>query len=94
MTGEELSFMGRRLPSAFALHAISIAPGGEHLYDQDEWRDALVVVERGQIELECSAGGRLRFGPGAVLWLFGLPLRALYNCGAEPALVVAVSRRR
>jgi hypothetical protein len=36
----------------------------------------------------------MRFGPGSVLWLFGLSLRALHNRGTEPALVVAVSRRR
>jgi quercetin dioxygenase-like cupin family protein len=91
---DRLSFLGRRLPPAFELRVVSVAPGGERPYDEEEWRDALVVVERGEIELEASAGGRVQFGPGSVLWLFGLPLRALHNRGAEPALVVAVSRRR
>ena len=30
---------------------------------------------------------------GAVLWLVGLPLRALHNVGRHPAVIVAVSRR-
>jgi quercetin dioxygenase-like cupin family protein len=91
---DRLSFLGRRLPPAFELRVVSVAPGGERPYDEDEWRDALVVVERGEIELEASAGDCLRCGPGSVLWLFGLPLRALHNRGTEPALVVAVSRRQ
>jgi hypothetical protein len=91
---DRLSFLGRRLPPEWELRAVSVAPGGQRPYDEDEWRDALVVVERGEIELECCAGGLRRFGPGSILWLFGLPLRALHNRGAESALVVAVSRRR
>jgi hypothetical protein len=91
---ERLSFLDRPLSPAFQLREIAVAPGAERLYDEEEWRGALVVVERGEIELECLAGGSRRFATGAVLWLFGLPLRALHNRGAEPALVVAVSRKR
>ena len=32
------------------------------------------------------------FGRGDLLWLEGVPLRALHNPGAEPAVLVAVSR--
>ena len=49
------------------------------------------MVERGEIELECLAGNRLRCGAGAVLWLVGLPLRALHNRGSETAVLAAVS---
>jgi hypothetical protein len=59
-----------------------------------EWRDALVIVERGDVELECAAGGRRRFSGGAVLWLEGIDLRMLHNVGDEPAVLLAVSRRR
>jgi hypothetical protein len=48
---DRLSFLGRRLPPAFELRVVAVAPGGERPYDEDEWRDALVVVERGEIEL-------------------------------------------
>jgi hypothetical protein len=54
--------------------------------------DALVVIERGLIELE-SAGGVCRsFVAGDVLWLADLPLRLLRNRGAIPAVLAAVSR--
>ena len=38
-------------------------------------------------------GSRLRLERGTVLWLVGLPLRALHNGGVEAALLLAVSRR-
>lgn len=77
----------------FRLRVVAVAAGGERPFDEAEWRDAIVVVERGEIELECLGGGRQRFGRGDVLWLVGLPLRALQNPGREPAVLVAVSRR-
>jgi hypothetical protein len=88
-----LSFLGKDLPPAFERRVVAVASGGERVYDDAEWRDAIAVVERGEIELECSWGMRLRFRRGDVLWLIGLPLRALHNPGREPAVLVAVSRR-
>jgi quercetin dioxygenase-like cupin family protein len=87
------SFLGRRLPPGFELRVVTIAPGCVRPYDDGEWRDALVVVEQGEIELESLGGTRRRLPHGAVLWLAGLPLRALHNPGAETALLAAVSRR-
>jgi quercetin dioxygenase-like cupin family protein len=78
---------------AFVLRAVAVAPGTERPYVEAEWRDALVSVTRGEIELECLGGSRQRFRTGDVLWLAGLPLRALCNRGSEPALLVCVSRR-
>jgi hypothetical protein len=93
--GHEPGFLlGGRVPPAFEVRAVAVAPGGERAYDETEWRDAIVVVERGEVELECRGGSRRRFGRGAVLWLAGLPLLALRNRGSEPALLAAVSRRR
>jgi hypothetical protein len=87
------SFLGRRVPDQFDVRRIVVAPRRRRAFDEAEWRDALVVVERGEIELECVGGSRHRFGSGDVLWLCGLPLRALLNRGRETALLVAVSRR-
>ncbi len=82
------------LPSAgFRFASVELAPGGTRPYEAGEWADALVVVARGEVELECRDGGRRRFGQGEALWLSGLPLRALRNPGGEPAVLVAVSRR-
>jgi hypothetical protein len=91
--GAGLSFTERPLPPAFEMRMISIAQGCAVDYDETEWHDAIVVVEQGEIELECVHGTRLSFVQGDVLWLTGLPLRALHSDGHEPAVLVAVTRR-
>jgi len=78
-------------PPAFDARAIVLAPGELRGRGDADWRDALVLVERGEIELEGAGGDRERFGPGAVLWVAG---HALRNPGREEALLVAVTRRR
>jgi quercetin dioxygenase-like cupin family protein len=88
-----LSFLGQPLPPAFRLRVVAVAPGAERPYEPAEWKDAMVVVERGEIELETVRDGRRRYERGDVLWLTGLPLRALRNRGGEPAVLVAVTRR-
>jgi hypothetical protein len=92
--GDRLSLLGRRLPPGFEVRAVAVAPGRERPYHEADWLDALVVIERGEIELECLGGTRRRFARGDVLWLGGLPLRALRNYGRGPAVLAAVSRRR
>jgi hypothetical protein len=88
-----LSFLGRRLPPPFERRVVVLEPDHTWLYDGAEWRGAIVVVERGQIELECLDGSRHCFGRGDILWLDRLPLRALRNRGHASAVLVAVSRR-
>ena len=78
---------------AFVLRAFAVAPGGQRAYDEAEWRDALVAIGCGEIELEGLGGSSHCLKRGDVLWLAGLPLRALHNRGSEPALLIAVSRR-
>jgi hypothetical protein len=87
-----LSFLERPLPACFRLHVVAVAPGTARPYEAAEWRDALVVVERGEIELETARDGCRHYVSGDVLWLAGLPLRALRNRGDEPAVLVGVSR--
>jgi hypothetical protein len=94
MEAERLSFLDRPLPPAFERRRIAVAPGRERAYDEADWRGALVVVERGEIEVEDLDGRCESFRRGDVLWLVGLPLRALHNRGLETTLLVAVSRRR
>lgn len=93
MDDAPLSF-AEPLPAAFRRTVTVLAPGGTRPYDDEEWRDALVVVRRGEIELECLAGGRRAFREGDVLFLAGLSLQALHNPGGEPAVLVAVARAR
>ncbi|HEY6888363.1 MAG TPA: hypothetical protein VI300_11305 [Solirubrobacter sp.] len=76
----------------FAVRVVAVPPGGSRAYDEAEWRDALVVVRSGEIELLGVSGACLSFGQGDLLYLQGVPLRTLHNPGVEPAVLVAVSR--
>lgn len=91
---DRLSFLDKPLPPGFEMRVVKVAPGGMRAYREAEWRDALVVIERGRIQLEGPGGGRREFTTGEVLCLVGLSLRALYNRGPEPAVLVAVSRKQ
>jgi CRP-like cAMP-binding protein len=76
----------------FDLRRTTLAPGLERPFDEDEWRDALVVVESGEIEISCQDGGCRRFVRGDVLFFEGLRLRSLANRRQEPVVLVSVSR--
>lgn len=76
----------------FKVRHMTIAAGRDLAYDEAEWRDAIVVVERGSLDIECLGGNRSTFATGAVLCLDRLPLRTLHNGGNEPVLLFAVSR--
>jgi CRP-like cAMP-binding protein len=92
--GERLDLRGRASPSSFDVRVHVLEPGCERPYDAAEWRDALVEVDRGEVDLEFRSGNASRFGAGDVLWLCGLELRALHNRGRVPAVLVALFRRR
>jgi hypothetical protein len=82
------------LPGAGQRRREVTVPAGARIDFVDaEWRGALVIVERGEIDLCCSRGGSRRFGTGAVLFFDGLNLVALRNPGLVDTLLVAVSRR-
>jgi hypothetical protein len=90
--GGRPSFLGRPVPDVFDVRRVVVAPGGERPFDEAEWRDTIVVVESGRLELEWLSGRRFGFACGDVLWLIGLPLRALHNRGLAPTVLLAVSR--
>ena len=71
---------------------VAVAPGGDRPYDPAEWRDALVLVKSGEIELRGVSGATRSVGCGDLLYLDRVPLRGLHNPGSEPAVLVAVSR--
>ncbi|TMK45871.1 MAG: hypothetical protein E6G66_12350 [Actinobacteria bacterium] len=94
-TGDALvDFTERALPPAFERRLITIEPGAYRAFAASDWGDSLVVLECGEIELECLGGHREHVEHGAIFWLAGLPLRALHNAGAVPAVLVAISRRK
>src|SRR5688572_1257500 len=88
-----LSFLDRPPGPRFVRTVVELAPGEFRPYDAAQWHGALVVVERGEVELQRATGAGLRLRRGAVLCLAGLALRALHNPGAEPTVLVAVRRR-
>ena len=79
-------------PPGFEYRAVTVEPGGDRIYHRSEWRDALVLITRGAIELECRDGSRRQLGRGDVFWLAGLPLRRIRNRGSEPARLIAIRR--
>jgi hypothetical protein len=81
------------VPPAFEAQVVVIAPFSELSYEQSSWRDTIVFVEQGEVDLEWETGSRLHCLRGDVLYLTGLHLRVLSNRGAEPAILIAVSRR-
>jgi len=77
----------------FDRRVVVVRPGEARAYDPGEWRDALVVVEYGAVEAEDEAGGRTRFGPGAVVTLDRVAAVALHNAGPDAAVLRVVARR-
>lgn len=69
-----------------------IALGKPRPYRADDWTNVLLIVERGRLELEWSAGTRAQFEPGDTLCLANLDLYALHATGAQPALLLALKR--
>jgi hypothetical protein len=90
---EPVTFLGRPLGPSFRARVVTIAAGARLPYVESDWRDALVVVEAGAVELECREGSSRRFSCGNVLWLTGLGLVAVHNRGEVAAVLMAVSRR-
>lgn len=89
--GDPLDSAGRLWPT-FVARRVALAARSTHPFDESLWRNALVVVEQGRIELETVSGVRRVFGAGDILWLTGLNLRALHNPWPEVAVLAAVSR--
>lgn len=77
----------------FLRRTILLEPGECRPYLADEWRDCLVVVEAGDVDLETTGGLRHTCRRGDILWLAGLPIQRLVNRGPAPVLITSVRRR-
>jgi hypothetical protein len=84
-----------RTPAAggFERRAVVLEPGETRPFIEAEWRDALVVVVAGSIEIETRRGVRSTFIPGDVVFLTGLSVRVLRNRGRMSAVLDTVRRR-
>jgi hypothetical protein len=78
---------------AFRRRTVMIPAQATVPFVEEDWQNALVLIERGAVDLCCVRGGRRRFAEGAVLFFDGLGLTALHNPGVEEVVLVALSRR-
>jgi quercetin dioxygenase-like cupin family protein len=74
------------------MRTVRVEPGDSLPYEESEWRDALITVESGELELVLACGRSCFFQTGDLLWLQGLPLAHLRNRGEEPTVLLAASR--
>jgi hypothetical protein len=81
------------LPPGFRRRVLRLAPGRRLRYRADAWQDAIVAVDRGEIQLECAGQPPRRFQRGDLLSLAGIGLRAIYNSGPGTAVLIAVRKR-
>jgi quercetin dioxygenase-like cupin family protein len=77
----------------FRRRVVELAPDQELRLEAEAWRDAIVFLTAGEIELECGSGERHRFGRGAILCLAQLRLSVVRNSGGAPVVLLAISRR-
>jgi hypothetical protein len=82
------------LPEGFSRRVLRVAPGLELGLEPGRPPDAIVVVEQGELELECRAGTCRRFGHGSMIPLARLPLSRFRSVGPVPLVLVVVARAR
>jgi hypothetical protein len=80
------------LPPGFSRRVFHVAPGLELGLEPGGLPDAIVVVEQGELELECRAGTCRRFPPGSMIPIARLPVSHLRSVGPGPLVLIAVSR--
>jgi FAD/FMN-containing dehydrogenase len=90
-SGDRLS-VEAHAKKGFERHVVVIAPGAERPIVDAEWRDRLIVVEAGEVELECRGGARARFVRGDVLFVDGLSVCLIRSTGRVPAVLGTVAR--
>ena len=80
------------LPEGFSRRVIRVPRGLDVSPHPGCLPDTLVVVEEGELELECRAGTCRRFARGSMIPIARLPVAHLRSVGPGPLVLVAVSR--
>jgi hypothetical protein len=80
------------LPEGFSRSVVRLAPGSG--LDPVRLVGAIVIVERGVLELLCRSGTCRRFRRGSMIPFGRLPVVDLRNVGRRPLVLVVVSRAR
>jgi hypothetical protein len=83
---------GKRAPPGFEIRSFVIPAGCEQSYQAQDWANALVVVEHGELEIECARGSQAAFTAGAVLCFRTVQVRWLRNRLSEPVVLTALTR--
>jgi quercetin dioxygenase-like cupin family protein len=76
----------------FGRRVIELEPGARLDHEDALWRDAIVFLIAGELEVECSRGERHRFREGDVLTLARLPIRRVRGSGATPTRLLVIWR--
>lgn len=87
-----LSFLGTCPPKSFRLRTVTLQPGEALGYQAADWVDTLVVVEVGELEVECRSGTCASFLEGAILVFTELEPSGIRNGGNGPLVLSALSR--
>lgn len=90
--GRALSFLRRPPPRGCQVRRLVIEAGRQGPYAPADWADALVIVEAGELEVECEQGSTARFAAGAVLFLASVPVRWLRSADGQPVTLTVLSR--
>jgi hypothetical protein len=93
VTRDLSSIFAGRLPASFERRRVVLPPGASRPYVDEEWRDALVTIDSGDLEIECMRGGRRTFAAGDILWFSDLGLKTMHNRGLIPTVLVSITRR-
>jgi hypothetical protein len=88
-----LSFLALALPPWFERRVVTIAVGDELGPCEASWRDELVSVEAGALDIVGPDNSAVHLTTGAVLFLDGVAHVALRATGDVPTVLVAIRRR-
>jgi hypothetical protein len=84
--------LGGPLSPGFRRRVVILKAKSRRAYRPGEWQDAIVLVDKGEIELRCPGQAPRRFRRGDLLSLGGLGLTGIYNHGPGRAVLIAVSK--
>lgn len=79
--------------AALSKQVVELAVGEVLAVDAASWRDAIVFVTAGEIDVECGSGAGRRFCDGDVLCFARVSARTLRNRGRGHARLLVVRRR-
>ena len=82
------SLAATRAPPGFEVRGMTIPAGSQRPFPGD-WCAALIVVEDGELEVECALGSQAIFRPGAMLCFAKVRVTWLRNCTSQPVVLAA-----